>query len=63
MILAKLFFEVFGGDFIQRTGGDSSGGNAQLFGLGEYFLVLQAKLLRNIVNTNGHKLFYHGTAS
>jgi len=41
----QLLFEVFGGYFIQRTGGDTSGGKAQLFRLGENFLVLQAEFL------------------
>jgi hypothetical protein len=50
----QLFFEVLGGDFIQRARRDASGNNAQLLGLGENFFVLQAEFLRNVVNTNGH---------
>ena len=41
----ELLFEVLGRDFIQRTGCDASGGNAQLFRLGENLFVLQAELL------------------
>jgi hypothetical protein len=41
----KLLFEVFGSDFIQRTGRNPGGGNAQLFRLGENFFVLQAEFL------------------
>ena len=50
-----LLFEVLGGDLIERTGGDLGGGNAQPLGLGDDLFVLQAELLRNVVNTNGHK--------
>ena len=54
MVLEELAFEVLGGDLIQRAGRDLGGGNAQFLGLGENFFVLQAKFLRNVVNTNGH---------
>jgi hypothetical protein len=39
-----LLFEVLSGDLIQRAGGDTRGGNAQFFGFGEHFFVLQAEL-------------------
>jgi hypothetical protein len=55
MLLANLFFEVFRGDFIQRTGRHLGCGNAQFLGLGKNLFVLQTQLLRNVVNTNGHK--------
>jgi hypothetical protein len=45
MILSELLFQVFGGDLIQRTGSNASGGNAQFFRLRENFLVLEAELL------------------
>ena len=48
-------FEPLGGDFIQRAGRDSGGGNAHRLGLGENFLVLEAELFRNVVYPNGHK--------
>jgi hypothetical protein len=41
----KLLFEVFGGDLIQRAGGNARTGNAQFFRLGENFFVLQVQLL------------------
>jgi hypothetical protein len=41
----QLLFEVLGSDFIQRTGRNPSGGNAQFLRLGENFLVLQAEFL------------------
>ena len=44
MLQNELLFEVFGSDFIERTGGHTRRGNAQSFGLGEHFFVLQAKL-------------------
>jgi hypothetical protein len=34
MLFAELVFQVFGGDFIERTGGDPRGGNAQFLRLG-----------------------------
>jgi len=40
----ELLFEIFGGDFIQRTGRHPRGGNAQFLRLGKNFFVLQAKL-------------------
>ncbi len=43
MILDELLFEVFGSNFIERTG-SHFGGNAQGLGLGENFFVLQAEL-------------------
>ena len=54
MIREQVIFEILGGDFIERAGWDSGGGNAQRLGLGENFLVLQAKFLRDVVNPNGH---------
>src|SRR5208282_2291932 len=51
----QLLFEEFGADLIERTGRDPGGGNAQRLGFGENRLVLQAKLLRDVVNANGHK--------
>jgi hypothetical protein len=50
----ELFFEVFGGDFVQVAGGDPGQSYAQLSGLGQNLLVPQAELLRNVVNTNRH---------
>jgi len=41
----KLLLEVLGGDFIQRTRSDPRRGDAQGFGLGKNFFVLQAELL------------------
>jgi hypothetical protein len=46
-------FQVFAGDFIQRTGRDF-GGNAQFLGFGKNLLAFDAKFLCYIVNTNGH---------
>jgi hypothetical protein len=40
----NLLFEVFGGDFIQRTRRHFGGGKAQRFGLVENLFVLQAQL-------------------
>jgi hypothetical protein len=45
MFLDNLQLEVFGGNLIQRTGGDPRGGKAQFFRLGENLLVLQVELL------------------
>jgi hypothetical protein len=42
MVEDDLLLEVFGGDFIERTGGNLSAGNAQSLGFGENFFVLQA---------------------
>jgi hypothetical protein len=39
----ELFFEVFGGDLIEGTGGHPGAGYAQFFGPGQNFLVLQAE--------------------
>ena len=56
-ILEDFSLQPFGADFIQRARWHLGGGNAQLLGLCENFFVLQAKFLRYIVNTNGHKFF------
>ena len=53
----QLFFEPFGADFIEGTRRNLGGGNAQLLGLCENLFVLQAKFLRNVVDTNGHNFF------
>jgi hypothetical protein len=45
MLEDDLLFEVFGSDFIEGAGGNTRGGNAQRFRLGENFFVLQAELL------------------
>jgi hypothetical protein len=58
MIGYELLFEVLGCDLIQRAGGHLCGGNTQGLGFGENFFVLQAQFLGNVVNTNGHKLFF-----
>jgi hypothetical protein len=50
-------FEILGGDLIQRAGRNARGADAQFFGLGQNFLVLDSELLRNIVDTNGHITF------
>src|SRR5205823_3781549 len=50
----EMAFEKFCGDFIQRTGGNPRGGNAQFLGLGKDFLAFDSKFLCYIVNTNGH---------
>jgi hypothetical protein len=55
--LDDFLFKPFGGDFIEGTGRDLGGGNAHFLGLHENFFVLEAKFLRNVVNTNGHKFF------
>jgi hypothetical protein len=47
--------EPLGANLVERAGRDLGGSNAQLLGLRENFFVLEAKFLRNIVNTNGHK--------
>lgn len=54
--LYDFFFEPLGSNFIERAGRDLGGSNAHLLGLRENFFVLEAKFLRNVVNTNGHKL-------
>jgi hypothetical protein len=54
MLKDNLLFEVSGGDFIQRAGGDPGGGQAQFFRLGQDLFVVQAELLCNVVNPNGH---------
>jgi hypothetical protein len=46
--------KIFGGNFVARAGGDASGGNAQLLGFRQDFLVLDSELLCDVVNTNGH---------
>ena len=51
----ELFFEKFRGDFVERAGGNLTGGYAQLLGLGQDLLVFQTKFLCYVVNTNGHK--------
>src|SRR5262249_31989400 len=51
---AKVAFEVFGGDLIERTGRNARARNAQFLGFGEDFLALDAELFCDIVNTNGH---------
>ena len=45
MFLGDLLFEVFGGNLIQRTGGDPCGGKTQCFRLGKNSFVLQAEFL------------------
>ena len=55
--LDDFLFQPLGADLIERAGGDLGGGNAHFLGLRENFFVLEAKFLRNVVNTNGHKLF------
>jgi hypothetical protein len=55
--LDDFFFKPFGGDFIKRTGWNLGGSNAHFLGLHENFFVLEAKFLRNVVNTNGHIFF------
>jgi len=52
-----LFLEPFGTDFVEGARGDFSGGNAQFLGLRENFFVLEAKLLCDVVDTNGHNYF------
>jgi len=58
LFAAQLFYEEFSSDLVQRTGRDFGGSNAQLLGLDENFLVLEAELLGNIVYTNGHISFF-----
>jgi hypothetical protein len=41
----ELLFEIFGGNLIERTGGDPGGGKAQFFRLGQNLFVVQAELL------------------
>jgi hypothetical protein len=53
-----MFFEVLGGDFIQRAGWHLGGGNAQFFGLRKHFFAFDSKLLRYLVNTNGHNYLF-----
>ena len=55
--LNDFLFQPLGADFIQGAGRNFGGGNAHFLGLRENFFVLEAKFLRNVVNTNGHKLF------
>jgi hypothetical protein len=45
MLQNDLFFEVFGSNLIQRTGGDPRGGKTQFFRLGKLLFVVQAELL------------------
>jgi hypothetical protein len=45
MLQDNLLFEVFGGNLIERAGGDPRGGKAQGFGFGEDLFVVQAELL------------------
>ena len=51
----ELAFEKLSGDFVERTRRHPCRRNAQFLRLGEDFLVLDPKLLCNVVNTNGHK--------
>ena len=51
-------FKIFRSNLIERTGGNACGGYAQFFGLAKNFLALDSKLLRDVVNPNGHKIFY-----
>ena len=55
--LDDFLFKPFGADFIKRTRRNLGGSNAQFLGLRENLFVLQTKLLRNVVNTNGHIFF------
>src|SRR5262245_4055103 len=56
-----MIFKILGGDLVQRARRHLRGGNAQFFGFGENFLALDSKLLRYVVNTNGHiNLFRDG---
>jgi hypothetical protein len=41
----ELLFEVFGGNLIERAGGDPRGGKIQFFRLGQNLFVVQAELL------------------
>jgi hypothetical protein len=55
MVFAEMLYEVLSADFVQRTGSDARGDNAQFLRPGQDFLVLQAELFRDVVNANGHK--------
>jgi hypothetical protein len=44
-IFENLYFEVFGSNLIQRTGGDPRSGKVQGLRLGQDLLVVQAELL------------------
>jgi len=44
MSFLELVLEIFSGDFIEGTRSNLGGGNAQLFGLHENFLVLETEL-------------------
>ena len=54
VILKQVIFEILGGDFIERTGGNPGSNNAHRLGLRENFHVLQAKFHRNFVNSDWH---------
>src|ERR1035438_227372 len=41
----ELLFEVFGGNLIERAGGDPRGGKIQFFRFGQHLFVVQAELL------------------
>src|SRR5439155_22104452 len=55
---AQLLLQVFRSDLIQRTRWHFGPGNAQFLRLGKDFLAFDSKLLRDVVNTNGHKCFF-----
>jgi hypothetical protein len=55
--LDDFFLKPFGADFVKRTRRNLRGSNAHFLGFRENFFVLEAKFLRNVVNTNGHKFF------
>jgi hypothetical protein len=54
----EVVFEILGGDLIQRAGRHLGSGNAQFFGLQKHIFALDSKLLRDLVNTNGHMYLF-----
>jgi hypothetical protein len=50
----ELILKVLSSDLIQRAGSNACTSNAKFLRLGDNFFVLQAELLRNFVNANGH---------
>ena len=47
-------FEIFCGDFVQRTGGHARGADAKFLRLSKDLLAFDPQFFRNVVNTNGH---------
>jgi hypothetical protein len=52
--LDYLIFEILSGNLVKRAGGNLGACYAQFLGPGKDFLALDAELLGDVVDTNGH---------